>query len=104
MTLPPQGPGRANNGNSPPGVDAAKAVYQPQHGGLPPGPVPTTYNVGQTQLSNGQIWVFLRVDTPTGTCITFMPPESAGALGKELSRLAAAGQILLGGTDPRLGG
>lgn len=104
MSLPSQGPGGANNGTGSGANGSVAPLTQPAGANVPPGPVPQTFNVGQAQLSDGRVWVFLQINSPVGTYLAFLPQDAAQALGKELLRLASAGQILLGQPPPLIGG
>jgi hypothetical protein len=62
---------------------------------VPPQPCPSTVQIGQATGPDGKLWIVLQVHSPTGTHVTYLEGGNARVIGKELVRLADAGQLLL---------
>lgn len=69
---------------------------------VPPGPVPTAFNVGQVEAPDGRMVVALLISTPLGMTNLFLDPGVARKLGVELQRVgsASASNLLVPGPGP----
>lgn len=55
--------------------------------GVQPGPLPTSFDFGMAQTSNGNM-VLLIAKTPAGQAFYFIDPDTCDALVKELGKVA----------------
>lgn len=70
-------------------------------GGVPIGPVPTTFGVAQGTGADGQPWVLLICDTALGRQVFHLSPGDAKLIGDALVKVGQAGALILA---PRLNG
>lgn len=63
----------------------------PQPDGIPPGPVPTAFNVGNVPTDQGGEMVALQMQTPVGVSVYFMEPGIAVQVGNALRGAGKAG-------------
>lgn len=57
--------------------------------GVAPGPLPTVFNLGQTEVGGGARMVVLQVNTPAGQAVYFLDGVSAEGLGTALIKLGS---------------